>query len=355
MNGVEPIPLERPGPIARLLRRTLPANAYVEIRNRVATTPVPSLRRSDVDEVLARYRIPRASARPRLLQLYAMVMRHAARNAEITEDELRELAHLRRVLGLTEDDVRGVERDLLEDSYRTQLRLAVGDSRFTDEEKHRIREVARRLRIPDALATAIREEEVRKVWDRVFDAAIVDRRLSEEEERYLADLAANLGVRVQLDRATQRQLDHFRLLWRIEQGELPTLTTDVPLAPGEPAHAVARGRRFLSTSPPRPDTGRRVKLGRVVHWELEQSAGVDDATRWRPQGEGTMVVTRARVLFAAGGAPEVIPMERIERFTVYRDAIVIEIERERDALFAIDGDAEIVGTVLGVFVKGHRG
>ncbi|HET7226234.1 MAG TPA: hypothetical protein VFK69_11035 [Candidatus Eisenbacteria bacterium] len=355
MNGVEPIPLERPGPIARLFGRKPRANAYAEIRNRLAAAPVLALQRSDVDEVLARYQLARDAVRPRLLELYAMVMRHAARDAEITEDELRELAHLRRAFGLTEDDVRGVERDLLEDTFRAQLRLAIGDSRFTDEEKRRIREVARRLRIPDALAAAIREEEVRKVWDRVFDATIVDRRLSEEEERYLADLAANLGVHVQLDRATQRQLDHFRLLWRIEQGELPTLDTDVPLAPGERAHAVARAHRFCSTSPARPGGGRRVKLGRVTHWELEQSAGAGDAARWRPDGDGTLVVTAGRVLFAGGAAPDGIPMERIERFTVYRDGLGLEIERERDILFAIDGDTEILGTVLGVFVKGHPG
>jgi hypothetical protein len=61
------------------------------------------------------------------------------------------------------------------------------------------------------------------------------------------------------------------------------------------------------------------------------------------------------VLFAGRAAPDGIPMERIERFTVYRDGLGLEIERERDMLFAIDGDAEILGTVLGVFVKGHHG
>jgi hypothetical protein len=355
MNGIEPIPLEDPGPIGRLLGRKPVANAYVEIRNKLAASPVSALERHDVAEVLDRYHIPPDQARPELQKLYAMVMRHAVRDAEITDDELRELSHLRRVLGLSEDDVRGIERDLLEDTYRTQLRLAVGDSHFTDEEKQRIREVARRLRIPDALAATIREEEVRKVWDRVFDAAIVDRRLSEEEERYLADLAANLGVRVHIDRATARELDRFRLLWRIEQGELPTLDAGVPLAPDEQAHAVARTRRWRSTTPPRPDHGRRVRLGRAIHWELEQPAPLQGDTRWTAAGEGTLIVTNQRVLFAGADGVEAIAMTQIERFTAYRDAIALEVERQSDVLFALDGDAEIVATVLGVFVKANRG
>lgn len=355
MNGIEPVPLEAPGPIARLLGRRPVGNAYAEIRNRLAAVPVMELRRHDVDEVLDRYHLPHDAARPELQKLYAMVMRHAVRDAEITDDELRQLAHLRRVLGLAEDEVRGIERDLLEDTFRTQLRLAVGDSHFTDEEKQRIREVARRLRIPDTLAAAIREEEVRKVWNRVFDAAIVDRRLSEEEERYLADLAANLGVRVQIDGATARQLDRFRLLWRIEQGELPTLDTDVALEPDEQAHAVTRGRRFESTSPPRPAHGRRVRLGRAIHWELDKPAPLGDGRGWSAGGAGTLVVTNHRVVFASADTPDAIAMDHIERLTAYRDALVLELEQRSDVLFELEGDAEILATVLGVFVKANRG
>ncbi len=354
MNGIEPVPFDPPGVMERLLGHARRRHALVEIRNRLATTRLRELTPEDIDAPLARDRVTREQAMPELEKLYAMVTRHLVRDGDITEQDRRDLAHLRRVLGLSEEDVQRIERELLEDVYRTELRRAVGDSVLTDQEKQRLRELAQRLRIPESVARAVREEEVSRVWARVFDAAVVDRRLSADEERYLAELAANLGVQPRMDRATSHDLDRFRLLWRIEQGELPVLKVDVALEAGEQAHAAVTAERRVSSSPPRPADKRRVRLGRVVHWELGESVSAPDRAGWTSEGSGTLVITGHRLLFAGARTPTTVELERIERFTVYRDGMLLEIEGEQEQLFVTAGDSEIVATVLSVLVQRAR-
>jgi envelope transporter Tic110 len=355
MNGVEPVPFEPPGLIARLLGRGRERHAFVEIRNRLATTPILALVPEDIDGPLARHGASRDAARPELEKLYAMVMRHIVRRGETTDRDGRELAHLRRLFGLSEADVQAIERALLEDTFRSELRRAVGDTLLTDAEKTRLEALAARLQIPPDVARALREEEVTRVWTRVFDAAVVDRRLSADEERHLAELAANLGVTPRLSDATRRDLDRFRLLWRIEQGELPALDPGVPLEPGEVARARVAATCFESTAAPRPTHDRRVRLGRVVHWELDHAAPAGDAARWQPCGAGVLVLTPRRIVFAGGSDPRRVPIERVERFSVFRDGLLLEVDGARELLLVIQGDSEIVGTVLGVLLKEARG
>jgi hypothetical protein len=355
LNGIDEVPLREPGWIERLLGKKPRDNAFLEIRNLLARTPIRELSPAQVEQVLAGYGLTPEEAEPQFKNLYAMVLRNAVRDFELTDEEMAELSHLRRVFGLSDADVRSIEGEMLEDAYRTQTRLAVGDTRLTDEEKARLQELAARLRIPESLARSIREEEVGKVFDRVFNATIVDRRLSEEEERYLEDLAGNLGVRIQHDQRTLRQLDRFRLLWRIEQGEIPTVASTHPLEAHEHVHfATAAVRHDPVTLRPRQE-GRRVRLGKCVYWKLEEPALAAAEGAWTPSGEGTLSITNRRLIFAHDAARDDLRHEDMNRFTVYRDGLQVEMVDGHDRLFKLEGDAEIAGTILGVFVKATRG
>lgn len=355
-NGLEEVPLHAPGLIARLLGRKPRENAWLEIRNLLATRAIRDLEPQEIERVLDSYGIASDEAAPQFRKLYAMVMRQAVRDGEITDEEIEELSHLRHVFGFSDADVEDIEREMLEDAYRTHTRLAVGDARLTDEEKDRLHHLAARLRIPNALAQSIREEEMSRVWERVFNATIVDRRLSEEEERYLQDLAANLGVKVRLDGSTLRQLDRFRLLWRIEQGEMPTVSIEAPLEADEHAHVELPAERHESVSAGSAAGRKRVRLGKAVYWKLDEEAlGADRRPLWTPAARGTLTVTNRRVLFAGDAEPYQLRVEHMIRFTVFRDGIQLEMDDGHDHLFTIDGDAEIAGTVLGVFVKAARG
>jgi hypothetical protein len=356
-NGVE-TPLKPPGLIARLLGRKPKENAFVEIKNLITHTPIRDLDPQQVEQVLASYGIDDDEAEPQLRNLYQMVMRNVVRDGEVSDEEIEELSHLRHVFGLSDADVRDIEEAIIEDAYRTQTRMAVGDSHLTDEEKRRLQVLASRLRISEDLAKSIREEEVAKVFERVFNATIVDRRLSVEEEKLLKDLAANLGVKMELDGATLKQLDRFRLLWRIEQGEMPTLESKLPLEPEENVHFAAPAKRYTSktTSGAGASGRKRVRLGRAVYWQLDKPAlEADGGEQWEEVGSGTLSVTNHRLIFSDDGEPFSLPTKGMIRFTVYKDGIQVEMDDGTDHLLTIDGDAEIAGTILGVFVKATRG
>jgi len=98
----------------------------------------------------------------------------------------------------------------------------------------------------------------------------------------------------------------------------------------------------------------RVRMGRSVYWLLDQPAfAVEDADKWKPLDEGTLVITPRRLGFD-GAHAVTIPLGDIVNFSVFRDGLLIRTDTTPDQVFRFAGDVEVIGTVLGVVLRQSR-
>ena len=151
---------------------------------------------------------------------------------------ISELRHIRYVLGLDDAAAKETELEVLRELYRAALRHALLDGVLTDAEKEKLTRASATFGLAEAERDAFYKEEVHAVVQQAFNDAIKDRRLTADEEQRLMAMRANLDVTWTHDADTQKLVDRFKLLAKIESGDLPPVAAPVRLQRGETCHAV---------------------------------------------------------------------------------------------------------------------
>ena len=81
--------------------------------------------------------------------------------------------------------------------------------------------MAQHFSLPEDVRVSIYKEEAHAVIQQAFNETIADRRLTEEEEQRLAGICKSLDITYTNDADTQRLVERFKLLARIDAGQLP--------------------------------------------------------------------------------------------------------------------------------------
>lgn len=357
MLDLEPRPLGEPNWLDRLLGRRPKSDAAAAIWNLLATHEPAELSGAKLAEVLAEYRVRHHDVQGLLRTVYRELLEYCSQDQHISDQEEEALMAIRRSFNLSNLDILAIEREVHSRHTAEFIQGAVADEHLSDHERERLASLVRSLRLSDSLVDGLRREALEPLLQRRFDAALSDRRLAPDEEAELAALAANLGVALRYDGATERRLEHFRLLWRIEQGELPVLATDIRLQRGESCHGHLPATHFEFRTVTRAVSYHgptaRIRIMRGVHWKL----GHVELTRHTAEvrkslGTGTLYLTNKRLIFNGPGKTTNIRLNRIIEFTVMGDGLQIQKDAGRDQFFGCQGDElELFGVTLGALLR----
>ena len=238
MNAFRVQELSKPGLLQRTFGRKVRENAFVEIENLLANTPlVESLTAADVVNVMSAYEIPRDEAMPHLLSLFKQAVAYFAYDGALADDERQALTKLRYVFDLDDNGATEVEAAVLRDTYRKELKRALADGVLSEDEKAKLGAMSKSFALHDDARVAIYKEEVLAVLQQAFNEATADRRLTADQEQRPAKMADNLGIKVTHDASTQQLIERFKLLARIDAGDLPVITSAILLQRGDICHA----------------------------------------------------------------------------------------------------------------------
>lgn len=359
-NGLEPRVVGRPSWWKRVMRRPDVDAALAEIHNAIASSDIDDLPSALVADVAARTRVSTRALEDGVRSIYVAVLRHFARDSRLDGEELRKLGRLRALLGIRPSDERAAIVAALTPVYRERLGAAISDGTLTESESRGLEELRVRLALPQSVVEEIHREEIGPLIQRILDEAIEDRRLSPVEEERLAIIAGNLGGRIQHDQQTARTLERFRLLWRLDQGELPIVEAPVRLQRSETCHfAMPCGHHeFRTTTRAIQYAGPtvRIPIVRGVSWRMGHLAVNRVTTEdLRFLDAGVLYVTNRRLLFDGGRKTTAILFRRIIRFTVFADGLKIEKDAGKDQYFMTgEGDLEILGAVLDAAMRDCR-
>jgi hypothetical protein len=351
MNGLETVEPKRPGFLARLIGHKPRENGFVEIRNLLATRPLTTLAAADVIDVLSAYQIPREAALPELLSMYQQAVSHAVSDRVLSPEERADLKTLRYVLDLDDSGADRVEATVLQDTYRGELRKALQDKVLSDSEKQALAAMAENFALPESVRVDIYKHETLAILQDAYNLAAADRRITEEEDARLTAMAANFGINVTQDAHSQELVERFRLLARLDAGQLPSLTVPVLLQRGERCHAqydcslkeVQTVTKRINYSGPTA----RIRIAKGLSWRFG-SVSLRRVTHdeMRRLDSGTLYITNKRLLFNGARANVQTPFKRIIRFTRHKDGLQIEKDAGRDQFYLGDGDLEVIAAIL---------
>ncbi len=353
--------LEPPTLLDRLRRRDRMSNVLVEIENRLA-------RASKLQEVTAQEVASIANAYgvdlPRrfgdaLLSLYRRHLEHCLRDRSLSAEQVEELAHLKAVLGLDDAGAERIHDEAVGRVYAEAVARAVADRRFDPEERQALEQLREALRLSAPAAARIRADAARAQVERVVEAASVGERLSPDEEAELWTLARSLEVEVHYGERTRRKLERFRLYWQIENGELPSIETPMPLQRGERGYHA----QVVDWLEPRPITRRvrseertlRIKLGTGSYWRMgdlgvQRAAG--DAMQLGDSGK--VFITSKRLLFQGAKEDRPVRLAAVRDFTAYRNGVELELNDAPNVFLEFHRDVDVFAMILGRAIRDVR-
>jgi hypothetical protein len=99
MNGLEEIELIPQGRMGRFFGKKLEENAYREVNNLVATSPIFQIYHDGVLAVLRGYGITLDQARPRLIEMFTKVLEHFAKDGDLSDLDHQHIDRLADLFG----------------------------------------------------------------------------------------------------------------------------------------------------------------------------------------------------------------------------------------------------------------
>jgi len=321
--------------------------------NRLADGPVSKVTAEAIAEDLRSFGVNGKVARQVVASVWGSAVTAFLADDTITNDEAKYLAELRRALGLSDAELKAAEEELVHTRFGRAVGTVIGDDHLNAADRQKLDDLAKAIRLPQDVADRIllRARENRLAI--AAKKAIDDQRLSPTELADLYALARALDIELQLDQHTQAMFDRCSLLWRIDNGELPTLNVGINLQRGEMCHAVAdttwmemrtRTDRINYGGPVasiRICKGLRYRVGsvRVQRITREELIEVD---------RGRLYLTNKRVIFDGGKKNTSIRLSALLSFTPFADGVVLEKSSGRSPHLLLNGDVEVFLSVLGV-------
>lgn len=285
--------------------------------------------------------------------VFARAMENALADEVLTDDELTYLDGLRGRLGVTDDDAHEAYASAAGALFQAAAQSGTGHSLSTDQ-LYRLQRFAEQLRVPDVVVQRAYLAAARPLLEAKVGEISADRRISPYEERGLTQLAAQLGIDLRLEGQIATSVERFRLLWRIENGELPTVEAPFALRRGEVCHFGAPAQwHELRTRTVRTDyagpvgsiriaKGVRFRVGSVSTTRLTR-------TELTPIDTGRIFFTSSRVVFLGGLGNKTIAYSTLLGLELFSDALRLEKASGKSPYLFLD-DLELAAVTLGALI-----
>lgn len=339
------------GIIGRLFGRVPRETAFVEVRNILATTPFEEVRESDIAGALAKAKLLCREATKELTVIFEHAALLAAADRELSDSDRRGLRALQRAFELTNAEAASAVESAVGQIFERTMREALSDGTFTEQEKASLEATSKALGMSDVQTKRLYETAAVVAVQTAFTGAVADRRYAEDEEAHVTALAKSLGVTIKHDESTAALVTRFKLMARIEDGELPSVAVPILLKRGELCHfSGPAAHHQIKTVTKRMNYGgptASIKIMKGVRWRVGsiavQRVTTDVMTKL---DTGTLYVTSTRLLFDGAKKNTSIPFGKITNFTVFKDGLQVEKEAGADQYFLGASDWELAGACL---------
>jgi len=230
---------------------------------------------------------------------------------------------------------------------------ALRDGILTDDELEGIVAEQRRQGLTDQDLRFFRTE----LFQRACEAAGADRRLTPAEEGSLNRLIQRFNIDIEDSsiKRSARDLATFRLLYEIDQGNLPVVhLPGIALRGGEQAHAAIRAslleERVTRRTYQGGSTGVSIRIARGVSYRVGGHRGqIKTETGIVPVSSGVLALTSKRVVFHGDRKSINATWNKVGSAQLFKDGIILSLSTRGEPArlsFEDDSDGEIFGAVF---------
>jgi hypothetical protein len=334
----------------RLLGQIRKENAIIEINNLFANAEtVRDISVEDIRRIADAYRVDiYRKFQGERESFYRDYLRYCLADKVLTDDELKDLSHLKSILGLSDLTASHIYTKVAESIYQKTFAEVIADSQIDANEKVFLEKLQRDLNLPEEIVERIHNTEIDKHLQRCMSSAVSDGKLSPEEEEEFHAIARNLGLEITFSEKTESLLDRYRLFWRIEEGELPDIRTDIHLPIGERCHFMcdAGWNEYVrETHQESKFPALAVPFG-DAYMIIPEDVRTVSREVLRCVDSGTLYLTSVNLRFKGKRGGCAISLAELADFRGYRDGVEIQRQAGENIFLEFHKDVDIFIRIL---------
>lgn len=255
-------------------------------------------------------------------------------------------------LGLSPDDLCDAAATAAVARVRSAIKEALSDHAFSEQERLQVRSLGTALGLTQTAVDELAKKEIEPLLQSALEAAIADRRYSPAEEQSLKRLATGLGVDLSLGAAASDAVRNYRLMWEIENGQLPEIAVPISLQRKEICHYSCecswRELRSRTVRVNYHGPTARIRIMKGVYWRVGSIAPQRvTETNLVEVAKGTLYVTSKRVILDGQAGNKSVTWRSVFGQEVFSDAIKLDKSSGRDPYLFIPPDQiEMASTII---------
>jgi hypothetical protein len=336
----------------KLTRRSNDRNAFIEVNNLLAKQGPLNTTSEQIREIEQRYDLDIGRVFPEGVEkLFTNYLVFCLREKQMSGDELRGLSHLKKVLGLTDREVKAILRAASNLVYHKELPRTLEDVHIEDADRSFLISLQEDLLLPNSIVESINHRSPTERFHLLVSGEGLEGSLSKKEEQDLLYIADNLNVEISVEKPNRELYELFALFWQVENGHLPEFTPTIRLSRNETCHFCVDVSWYERQKGELPvDIGGptfRIKMTKGVYWRLKDLAVYDTAGRgWSLPFEGTLHITSRRLLLRASNGKKSFPLKRILHVIPYRNGLTIQNSSAKTYFAKFENKPEIGAVIL---------
>lgn len=354
MEIYKPQELKKPSLIQKLFGKIPTENGLIEINNLFVSnqSDIEQISLDNIIEIAEKYKINlKKKFITQRLELFAKYLHHCLIDSKLEDSEIIALKHVKDILLLSEKETQELLKNETEKLYSEHVKDAVSDGQLDNFEKENLEKLKKDLLISEEIADKIYETNAKQILQNFIDGAISDERLSPEEEVEINEIAKSLSIDLKVDDKSKEVLDRYKLYWQIENGDLPTIVSDINIQKSENLYF----RTSVKWLEQRRVTKRinyggptaRIKIAKGVYYRMG-SVGVQRVSEdvWQTIDSGQLYLTNKRLIFMGGKGNKTIQLNKILDITPFKNGVDIQKETGKSPFLEFNHNVDIFSMIL---------
>ncbi|WP_203293494.1 hypothetical protein [Luteirhabdus pelagi] len=346
---------KKPSLIGKILKRTPKENALIEINNLFVENEkdLTKVTLEQIQEITERHKLKlKRKFKALRIELFRNYIHHCLKDHVIDDEEINTFLHLKKLLHLTDAEIRQVIKFETNKLYDQEVKKAVSDGVLTEEEKTNLELLKKNLLLQDEIASDILKTNSEKILKNFINDAISDERLSDEEYQKLEEISLSLGIEPSLNSKTRENLERYHLYWTIENGELPILRNPpINIQKSENLYfmtdVIWKEQRRVTKRINYSGPTARIKIAKGVYYRMGSiSAKSVSEDVWQVIDSGSIYLTNKRLIFMGARGNKTIRLNKILDIKPYKNGVDIQKDTGKSPFLEFGDNVDIFSMII---------
>ena len=344
--------LEEPSVLQKLRGTPPKRNAFRELKNQL----IDAEKLTDVDEDFVysleeKYGVDlQREFFHDLRKLYVKFITFFLLDEHASEEEIADVWHLKKIFGISGAEHERLFKKAAKATYQRSLISVLSDGEISDAERKHLDDLSVYLDLSQKAKDELLKSSAKNLVEYKLRRATADNRVSDRELAEIEQIQSNLGVNINYDGSTGDKLAFCRLIWQIENAELPEVDAGINLNKGEKCvlktqadwsehRTVTRRVRYSGPT-------LRIRIMKGVYWragDLAVSTKSEEILRYIDTAE--VFITTKRIILQGETKSTSICLNKILDVTPHADGITVQKDAGRSPflrlLNALDTSQEV--------------